>query len=435
MTIANMHMQAEKLSRYANWAHMKVNTTKTVVTGILHSNAHTGMLGHRHTVDHAMMAARLQDKIYVQGKPVQFIQPDQPFKYLGVLLTLTLDWRHQFQAVQTAVRKKCGDLKNRGLPAALQMRIIRTVIKPMITYSFSTAPYTPAQLKVLDAQLARAAKAAYKQRTSMSTALALEDTDKFGLGLTSLLVDYAHACVRNLVDAANDASPYGIISRSLLSFQAARTGGLNETQLHGVANAFMRVRQLSAAHQSGLRIANQATMQEMALDGTDVVRLVTGLAAQADTVMGLPPHVPCRLVQPLTALGVHRAEDLLTRDYTRVLSAQDLRLKYGKRVTAAHVQALYRLMYVLHTKDTPHMPLVKRMRLTADDVSSKNMCLVHPVHRAALEQASQRAVDQQFRNILRPMPRMAPSENIKRYFPLATRDTTQCRTPCHDTQG
>jgi hypothetical protein len=40
----------------------------------------------------------------------------------------------------------------------------------------------------------------------MSTALAMEDIGKFGLGLTSLLVDYTHACIRNVVTAANDAS-------------------------------------------------------------------------------------------------------------------------------------------------------------------------------------------------------------------------------------
>ena len=103
MTTSNMHTQAEKLSRYADWAHMKVNTDKTVVTGIMHSNVHTGLVGHRRAVDHGMIAARLQGKIYVQGAPVRFIQPDTPFKYLGALLTLTLDWRPQFAATMAAV--------------------------------------------------------------------------------------------------------------------------------------------------------------------------------------------------------------------------------------------------------------------------------------------------------------------------------------------
>jgi hypothetical protein len=67
-------------------------------------------------------------------------------------------------------------------PAGMLTKVMRTVIKPMITYSFGVAPYTPAQLKVFDAQLARAAKAAYKQRVSMSTTLAMEDVGKVWSG-------------------------------------------------------------------------------------------------------------------------------------------------------------------------------------------------------------------------------------------------------------
>jgi hypothetical protein len=122
-------------------------------------------------VDHGMIAARLQGEIFMQGAPVKFVQPDTPFKYLGIHLTLTLDWKHQCHAMLTAVKYKCRAISNRGRPAGMLMKVIRTVIKPMITYSvWLPHTYTLAQLIALDAQLAtRAAKAAYKQRVSMST--------------------------------------------------------------------------------------------------------------------------------------------------------------------------------------------------------------------------------------------------------------------------
>jgi hypothetical protein len=67
------------------------------------------------------------------------------------------------------------------------------------------------------------------------------------------------------------------------------------------------------------QILNQSTMEEMALEGTDIVRLVTSLAMET-TEMGLPAHIPCRLVQPLTAPGIHKVEDLLTKDFKQVIS-------------------------------------------------------------------------------------------------------------------
>jgi hypothetical protein len=251
----------------------------------------------------------------------------------------------------------------------------------------------------------------------MSTALALEDADKFGLGLTSLLVDYSHTCIRNLVGALNDPTSYGCISKSLLAFQASSTGALQEAQLHGVANAFMRIRQLSAAQQSGLQIVNQSTLEELSLEGTDIVRLITALGnAGAVADMGLPAHIPCRLVQPLTALGMHKVEDILTKDKKKVITAQDMRLKYGRKATAAHVQALYRIAYILHMKDPPDMRKVKQMRFTAAEVHSRNLRTVHAVHKVALLRASQATTDNLFRNIIRPMPRTCLTSDITQYM-------------------
>jgi hypothetical protein len=217
------------------------------------------------------------------------------------------------------------------------------------------------------------------------------------------------------VTAANDPTSYGCVSKSLLAFQASRTGALNETQLHGVANTFMRVRQLSAAHQSGLQILNQSSMEEMALEGTDIVRLVTSLAS-ATTELGLPAHIPCRLVQPLTALGILKVEDLLTKDYTHVISEQTMRLRYGKMATAAHIQALYRIAYILHTEATLHIPQVKRMHFTDAAVHRQGIRAVHPVHREAMMNASQCTTEHVIRNILKPMPRKNHSEDITKYM-------------------
>jgi hypothetical protein len=102
----------------------------------------------------------------VQGAPVKLIPPDTPFKYLGIHLTLTLDRKHPYCAMLTA--GKCCATSNSGLPAGMLMKVIRTVIKPMITLIFEVAPYT------IDAQLASAAKAAYKQRVMSLCQLLLQ---------------------------------------------------------------------------------------------------------------------------------------------------------------------------------------------------------------------------------------------------------------------
>jgi len=194
--------------------------------------------------------------------------------------------------------------------------------------------------------MARVAKKAYGQRTSMPTAMALEDTQKFGLGLTSVLVDYTHSCVKNLVEALNDTSGYGEISRSLLSLQAARTGRLGNHQLMSIGTHMLRIRQLSAVHQSNLRLINQELMQEYCLDGNQLTSILNAVNEDM-TGLGLPPHIPLKVVQPLLALGVQCIDDITSRDGKYIISPTDLKRKYGKAASTSHTRALLRLAHLL----------------------------------------------------------------------------------------
>jgi hypothetical protein len=42
-----------------------------------------------------VLALQLHDKIIVQGEPVVYQHPSEPFTYLGVDMTLSLNWGHQ----------------------------------------------------------------------------------------------------------------------------------------------------------------------------------------------------------------------------------------------------------------------------------------------------------------------------------------------------
>jgi hypothetical protein len=147
------------------------------------------------------------------------------------------------------------------------------------------------------------------------------------------------------------------LRKQVAAFQASRTGGLNEAQLHGVANSFMRVRQLSAAQQSGLQILNQST---------DHGR--NGLGRHRH---GTPSNQPSN--------GDHRNG-------------------------------------TPSTHPTPNMPHVKIMRFTDAAVSHNNCRTVHPVRREAMIRASQRTTDHIFSNVLKPMPRNNHIEDITKYM-------------------
>ena len=58
-SLADMRVQADKLSRYADWGHMKVNTGKTIVSGILHGTAKTKRYGNHTATDARILALQL----------------------------------------------------------------------------------------------------------------------------------------------------------------------------------------------------------------------------------------------------------------------------------------------------------------------------------------------------------------------------------------
>jgi hypothetical protein len=79
-----------------------------------------------------------------------------------------------------------------------------------------------------------------------------EDTNQFGMGCTSLLADYTHACIQQLTGALNDTSRYGEISRALLAHQTRLAGGMEEHEMITASRTMMRIRKTSALPQSTL---------------------------------------------------------------------------------------------------------------------------------------------------------------------------------------
>ena len=89
--LSDLKIQADKLTRYSNWAHMKVNTNKTITSGVLYNCASNGLLGNTNPLAPTMLSTQLNGHIMVQGHPVVFQHPTDPFTYLGVVLTMTLN--------------------------------------------------------------------------------------------------------------------------------------------------------------------------------------------------------------------------------------------------------------------------------------------------------------------------------------------------------
>jgi len=131
----NLHIQPDKLTWYFKWAALQVSGSKTKVTGILHRVNDTGIYGRDYST-------QLKDKIKVQGHYTQFIKSTDPIMYLGVVLTMDLDWSHHHERMTDTLTQKRGTEKSYASPFQTKS-IINTAIIPSLTNAFPVVPCPP----------------------------------------------------------------------------------------------------------------------------------------------------------------------------------------------------------------------------------------------------------------------------------------------------
>jgi hypothetical protein len=77
-----------------------------------------------------------------------------PFLYLGVTLTLALDWKHNFNKVTAKAREQARALYCSLATGGQIVKMAETVVRPCITSPFSVAPFSPMHVRLLDSVMA-----------------------------------------------------------------------------------------------------------------------------------------------------------------------------------------------------------------------------------------------------------------------------------------
>ena len=221
-TPSDLKLQAEKLTNFCNWAHMPVNTDKTYAPGILYRNIINSPYGNKCPT--TQIAAQLTNQIMIQNKYASFLPPNKPFTYLGVEMTMTLDWRPQHTKTRKAALDKVNHLTTSNITRQQKAHILKTCIRSAINYTFSCTPYTQQDLHILDKIITKAARHIYNLPDCFPTATIFQDVDKGGLGFPSLTSEYAATNTNTLISALHTHGRIGTITKAILNQQLARLG-------------------------------------------------------------------------------------------------------------------------------------------------------------------------------------------------------------------
>ena len=100
-------------------------------------------------------------------------------------------------------------------------------------------------------------------------------------------------------------------------------------------------------------------------------------------MQGLPTgmtHQVHHVALPLVAAGITELSEVVSANGTQVLSATDLRRKFGRCIKTSQVHALHRIAYLLHSED-PATVNLKAADLSISAVEACRIRLIHPKHR------------------------------------------------------
>jgi len=93
----------------------------------------------------------LKNNILVQNQATKYITPSSPFLYLGVTLTMDLNWKHQHRHMDKNLKQKLDALESSHASPRQTLNIICTAIIPSLAYAFAVTPCSYPDLDKWDA--------------------------------------------------------------------------------------------------------------------------------------------------------------------------------------------------------------------------------------------------------------------------------------------
>ena len=303
-----------------------------------------------------MLKSRLST-VTLDGEKIPFHDPHcQPYTYLGVEITMTLNWALQKKKVLQGLRAKCEQVLNSFTSPAQTLKYFQNSIRPYVTYAFPLGMYTPHDIQELNSILARFAKRALHLPLYTPNALILEKVEHMGVGATSLMVDYVQNVTAYLTRALNDEGPLGTFARGTLKQQLEFLGGMRTLEIHTVDRNLLKLTQ-------HFHLANQRSLLRSAnLDiefpptfhvDTQATRLQQMLAEMRYDPLQLGESLAINLDINLCLkeLGITDLGELLCRgrkNRQRVINTSELRRKIGSTVKKRHMVALNQLTLLLN---------------------------------------------------------------------------------------
>ena len=351
-TTENMQTQATKIEQYGDWSGVQVNSKKCRVTGILHKTSSSNPCNPNRL--HKLLHGRIR----VGCSLIPYLPPTEPYPYLGIPVSLVLDWSPQITAAVKLVQDK-GTLLSQSMASPRQcLHVIATCIKPAVAYAFAVAPYSTFDISRLDRAIAVAVRKCCKLPKSFQNAAIHLSHTHAGMGVGSLMVEYVQVTTACLTRALNDTGRLGLVTRALMDLQHKQLSNLPPDQLPARATKHYTIlRQIALMRKAGIELSDGSngiiTAPEHGLWRMHRLASCMDQLGMDPIDDGHSQHVTPGMMYPLHELGIRDHTQLIDVSGTHLITSTDLQCQVGKRVERRHMIALNRVSLAISQHAAP----------------------------------------------------------------------------------
>lgn len=342
-TLANLKVQTNKIEQFNAWSGLQTNAPKCSVTGILYGDYMTGLTPCNNSPNNTRTLKRqLEGTIRIGGHAIPFLAPDKAYRYLGVWITLTLDWGPQLRASLQKTRDKGQALIGSMASQRQKLHSIQMCIKTAITYCFCLAPYTAADIDALDKEVVSIAKACCNLPKGTPTAAVLLGKDSAGLGVLSLWEDYVQVNGAALSRSISDDGRLGIVTRGLLMLQNKKVGDMMAADQNKQARFYTGLKQLAMCKKYGMSVVYQGARLDVTHNAMWNKLVESSMHFPTDKRAQIQSHI----MLPLAELGL-TLHDLIDPDGIHIIDSDALDKLVGKKTQHRHKVALNKATLIL----------------------------------------------------------------------------------------
>jgi hypothetical protein len=326
--IKHIQPQINKIDKFCQWAGMELGIPKCAITRCPNNKYMPATTFKAYIQSH---------NITYRNQSIPVLHQNEPYVYLGIQLIPSLKWKIQQTTTMNKLMKQTQLLFQSPATLKQKLKMVDTVIRPGIAYSFYAVPYSMPNITKLNKKIIGLQKAICGLPKSTPNITTKLPHDQYGLDAHSLKTDYLTCIGKQLRNALNDPGKLGTIYKGLTNHIFAKYGG---AQLLPLLN---KEACLHSPTTRTLYLLKHNGLIHIQTDNTNFPHMETPLATiwlqKANDHPTITPNLNRKYLHQLLLLNITTLEQITLPNRTTIMNEKEFK-QYHNKITPTLKKAL-----------------------------------------------------------------------------------------------